>query len=38
MQVLNTSLFDKTSLLKLLNVNAKIQIVENKEVKELLLF
>jgi len=38
MQVLNTSLFDKTSLLKLLNVNDKNQIVENQEVKELLLF
>jgi len=38
MQVLNTSLFDKTPLLKLLNVNKKIQIVENQEVKELLLF
>lgn len=38
MQVLNTSLFDKTPLLKLLNVNEKIQIVENQEVKELLLF
>lgn len=38
MQVLNTSLFDKTPLIKLLNVNEKIQIVENQEVKELLLF
>jgi hypothetical protein len=38
MQVLNTSLFDKTPLLKLLNVNEKIQIMENQEVKELLLF
>lgn len=38
MQVLNTSLFDKTPLLKLLNVNEKNQIVENQEVKELLLF
>jgi hypothetical protein len=37
-QVLNTSLFDKTPLQKLLNVNEKIQIVENQEVKELLLF
>ncbi len=38
MQVLNTSLFDKTPLIKLLNVNEKIQIMENQEVKELLLF
>jgi len=38
MQVLNTSLFDKTPLQKLLNVKEKIQIVENQEVKELLLF
>jgi hypothetical protein len=38
MQVLNTSLFDKTPILKLLNVNEKIKIVENQEVKELLLF
>jgi Domain of unknown function (DUF4372)/Transposase DDE domain len=38
MQVLNTSLFDKTPLLKLLNVNERIQIMENQEVKELLLF
>jgi len=38
MQVLNTSLFDKTPLLKLLNVNDKIQTVENQKVKELLLF
>lgn len=37
MQVLNTSLFDKTPLLKLLNVNEKNQIVENQEVKEQLL-
>jgi hypothetical protein len=38
MQVLSTSLFDKTPLVKLLNVNEKIQIEENQEVKELLLF
>jgi len=38
MQVLSTSLFDKTPLLQLLNVNEKIQIDENQEVKELLLF
>lgn len=38
MQVLSTSLFDKTPLLQLLNVNEKIQIEENQEVKELLLF
>lgn len=38
MQILNTSLFDKTPLVKLLNVNEKNQIVENQEVKELLLF
>jgi len=37
MQVLNTSLFDKTPLLKLLKVNEKNQIVENQEVKEQLL-
>jgi hypothetical protein len=38
MQILNTSLFDITPLVKLLNVNEKDQIVENQEVKELLLF
>lgn len=38
MQVLNTSLFDKTPLVQLLNVNEKIQIDKNQEVKELLLF
>ena len=38
MQVLNTSLFDKTPLVQLLNVNEKIQIDKNQDVKELLLF
>lgn len=38
MQVLNTSLFDKTPLVQLLNVNEKNQIDENQDVKELLLF
>lgn len=38
MQVLSASLFDKTPLLQLLNVNDKIQIDVNQEVKELLLF
>ncbi len=38
MQVLSTSLFDKTPLIQLLNVNEKIQIEENQEVKEPLLF
>ena len=38
MQVLNTSLFDKTPLVQLLNVNEKIKIDKNQDVKELLLF
>jgi hypothetical protein len=38
MQILNTSLFDKTPLVQLLNANKKIQIDKNQDVKELLLF
>lgn len=38
MQVLSTSLFDKSSLLKLLSINERNQIEENQKVKERLLF
>lgn len=38
MQILNTSLFDKTPLVQLLNTKDKIQIDKNQDVKELLLF
>lgn len=38
MQILNTSLFDKTPLMELLNANTKFQVKKNQEVKELLLF
>jgi hypothetical protein len=38
MQILNTSLFDKTPLVQLLNAKEKIQIDKNQDVKELLLF
>lgn len=38
MQILNTSLFDKTPLADLLNANEQVQIKQNQEVKELMLF
>lgn len=38
MQVLNNSMFDKTPLVQLLNVNEKIQIDKYQDVKEQLLF
>ncbi len=38
LQVLNTSLFDKTPIRELLNHNWEVQIKQNNEVKELLLF
>lgn len=38
MQILNTSLSDKTPLADLLNANEQVQIKQNQEVKELLLF
>lgn len=38
MQILNTSLFDKTPLVELLNANIKHQVKQNQKVKELLLF
>ena len=38
MQILNTSLFDKTPLRELLNADTELQIKSNQEVKELLLF
>jgi len=38
MQILSTSLFDKTPLGELLNTNSEVQIKQNQDVKELLLF
>ncbi|MDR1719928.1 MAG: transposase [Dysgonamonadaceae bacterium] len=38
MQVLNVSLFDKTPLQDLLNAHNSLQIKQNQNVKELLLF
>jgi hypothetical protein len=38
MQVLNNSMFDKTPLVQLLNINEKIQNDKNQDVKEQLLF
>ncbi len=37
-QIMNTSLFDKTPLKDLLNGNVEPQIMKNQEIKELLLF
>lgn len=38
LQILNTSLFDKTPLKELLNANSDLQGKQNQEIKELLLF
>lgn len=38
MQILNTSLFDKTPLRELLNPENEIQVKQNQNIKELLLF
>ena len=38
MQILNTSLFDKTPLQELLNLDKEIQFMQNQNIKEQLLF